>query len=99
MSFSPVKSVLGKVLRRWKIGASDLEAYRIFSIWENIVGEKLALHTKPIKVSERRLHVEVDDPLWLAQVKYMKKVILEKIDETVKPGVIRDIRFYLKGFS
>ena len=99
MSFSAVKSIVGKVLKNCNVTAADVEAYKVFGIWEKLVGPRLAEHSKPIKVIERKLYVEVDDPLWLAQVKFLKTEMLSKIDSTVKKGTIKDIRFYLKGFS
>ena len=42
------------------------------------------------------MYVEVDDPIWLAQLRYMKQDILLKIDRRIKPGIFRELKFFLK---
>jgi len=97
MPFFALKKVVQRVLREYNF-TEDIDAYRVFSLWKDIVGEKMADHTKPVRINERVLYVEVDDPLWLTQLKYMKVDILNKIDMRIKKGVLKDVRFYLKGF-
>jgi len=56
----------------------------------------MAAHTRPANVTNKILFIEVDDSLWLSQVKYMKQDIIEKIEKQIKPGLFKDIRFFLK---
>jgi predicted nucleic acid-binding Zn ribbon protein len=95
MAFVPLKSTLGRILRNHNI--KDLEEVKIFSAWNDIAGERMATHTRPTNISNRILFVEVDDPLWLSQLKYMKQDIIEKLDTKIKPGLFKDIRFFLKS--
>ena len=74
-----------------------MEAYKVFERWPEIVGQRLAEHTKPQRIVAKKLFVEVDDPLWHSQLKYLKQDILDKIDTRVKKGVIADISLVLKG--
>ncbi|HVN95428.1 MAG TPA: DUF721 domain-containing protein [Syntrophorhabdaceae bacterium] len=97
MAFVPLRGALRKVLKDYNI--KDLEEIKIFSSWEEIVGEKTASHARPANVSNRVLYVEVDDPLWLSQLKYMKVDIITKIDRNIKEGLFKDLRFFLKNRS
>lgn len=97
MAFTPIKGALGKVLKKYNI--KDLEEIKIFSSWEEIVGGKMTVHTRPVKVTNKILYVEVDDPVWLTQLRYMKPDIMDKIDEKTKEGLFRDIIFFLKSTS
>jgi predicted nucleic acid-binding Zn ribbon protein len=97
MAFVPLKSTLGRILRNHNI--KDLEEVKIFSAWNDIAGERMAMHTRPTNISNRILFIEVDDPLWLSQLKYMKLDIIEKLDTKIKPGLFKDIRFFLKSTS
>ena len=99
MGFTSVQDIFGKVLRQCNVRASALEAYKVFDLWSEIVGEGVALHTKPVRVEEKWLYVEVADPLWLTQMKYMKLTILEKIEFTLKKRVIDEIRFSLSAIK
>ncbi|MCX8109945.1 MAG: DUF721 domain-containing protein [Syntrophorhabdaceae bacterium] len=95
MSFTPVGSILGKVLKQCRL-TDDLDAYKAFTIWEDIVGTKIALHARPARIKGKVLYVEVDDPLWHAQIKYMKRDILGKMETHIKKEVFQDIKFYLR---
>jgi predicted nucleic acid-binding Zn ribbon protein len=96
--FVPVNKTLEKVLRNCHLG-SDLDVYQVFSLWNSLVGEGTARHAQPARVRGQILYVEVDDPLWLSQLRYMKGDILAKIEKEVKKGVLKDLRFFLKGAS
>ena len=96
MSFTPLKKILESVMRE-KDFTDDIEAYRIFAQWNDIVGEKLAAHTRPVRVSGSVLYVEVDDHLWFAQLKYMKGDMLKRIERAIKAGIFKDLKFLLKG--
>jgi predicted nucleic acid-binding Zn ribbon protein len=95
MAFSTIKSALENVLKEYNI-KEDVDVYKIFHLWGTIVGDKTARHTKPARVGNNTLFVEVDDPLWLTQLRYMRDDIMDKIDFAVKKGVLKDIKFYLK---
>ena len=95
MAFVPLRVSLAKILKKHNI--KDLDETKVYSSWPRIVGEKMAAHATPVRTTQKVLYVEVDDPLWLSQLKYMKIDIMEKIETTVKEGFIKDIRFFLKN--
>ena len=94
MAFTPLQKTLAKVLKGYRI--TDLESIRIFAMWGQIAGEKMAEHCQPVRVTKGTLYVEVDDPVWLTQLRYMKIDIQNKIGETLQKDAVKDIRFYLK---
>ncbi len=96
MPFVPVKKTLEKVLKNCHLG-SDLDVYKVFSLWNGLVGENTARHAQPARVRGQILYVEVDDPLWLSQLKYMKGDILARIETEVRKRILKDLRFFLKG--
>jgi predicted nucleic acid-binding Zn ribbon protein len=95
MAFTPIQKTLARVLKGLNI--KDLESIKIFALWDRIAGEKLAAHCQPVRIDRGILYVEVDDPIWLAQVKYMKADILAKITEALQKEAIKDVRFYLRS--
>ena len=98
MPFTPLKKVLESVMRE-KDFAESIEAYAIFGQWGAIVGQKVAAHTQPARISGSVLYVEVDNHLWLAQLKYMKGDMLKRIERAMKPGIFTDLKFFLKGLQ
>ncbi len=95
MSFILLKQVLESVLKEHKL-ASDIDAYKVFSCWGEIAGPIVANHCRPVRLNGDILYVEVDDPIWLSQLRYMKRDILHKIDKRTKPGTFKDLKLFLK---
>jgi len=95
VSFFSLKHVLESVLKEHKL-TSDIDAYKVFSVWGEIAGPTMANHCRPSRLHGDTLYVEVDDPIWLAQLRYMKEDILRKIDRRIKPGTFRELKFFLK---
>ena len=95
MSFASLRQVLESVLKEHKL-TSDIDAYRVFSVWGEIAGPTMASHCRPSRLHGDTLYVEVDDPIWLSQLRYMKQDILQKIDGRIKPGTFRDLKLFLK---
>ncbi|HOP86257.1 MAG TPA: DUF721 domain-containing protein [Syntrophorhabdaceae bacterium] len=95
MPFTPIHEVIDRVIKKYRIDG-DIDAYKVFSVWNDIVGTKLSGHAKPVKIKEKVLYVSVDDPLWLAQIKYIKQDIIEKLCIAIKDDIFRDIKFFLK---
>jgi predicted nucleic acid-binding Zn ribbon protein len=95
MPFFELKRILESVLKESKL-TSDVDAYRVFSLWGEIAGPTVALHSRPVRLSGSTLYIEIDDAIWLAQLKYMKRDILRKIDQRIKPGIFKDLKLFLK---
>jgi predicted nucleic acid-binding Zn ribbon protein len=96
MAFTPLKKVLESVLGEKDL-IGDIEAYRVFGQWGEIVGPKVAAHTRPVRLTRNVLYVEVNDHLWLAQLKYMREDILKNLESRMKPGLFKDLKFFLKS--
>jgi len=95
MAFTSIKIALDNALREYDI-KGGVDAHKIFYLWDNIVGERTARHTKPVRIGNNTLFVEVDDPIWLTQLRYMKIDIMEKIEGKLKKGILKDLKFYLR---
>lgn len=63
--------------------------------WNNLFNEPLSYHMSPYKLSEREILLNVDSPVWLQELNFYKKDIIEKLS----PYGIRDIRFRLGRVS
>lgn len=74
--------VLGRVMKQMRV--SDRQsAVSLFSHWSSIVGESVAQHVTPIRLERRRLTVEVDDPMWATQVKFLETRVLSTLREHI----------------
>lgn len=68
-----------------------VKLFQIRNSWTSIFSEPLTLHMWPVKLSEGELLIQVDSPLWMQQLTFLKRDIVTKLS---RYGV-RDIRFRL----
>ena len=78
----PLNDVLGKVLRRMKM-SDEASALSLFSSWRQIVGDGIADHVTPQRLEKRTLTVEVDDPAWATQLKFLESQLIATLRDNV----------------
>jgi len=95
-----ISSLLQKVIykKKWQ---KRIDLYSVFSFWEQVVGEDIAVNSRPVVINGNVLWVEVRDSAWMQQLSYMKYSFLEKINGRLHPQYLEDIRFRLgiDGFT
>ncbi len=90
--FRTLASVLPRIAKKLNLEEA-IRARPAFDCWPEIVGERVAQHTKPRYVERGTLLVVVDSPTWMTQLAFLKPEILRKIAARTGPGVITDIHF------
>jgi predicted nucleic acid-binding Zn ribbon protein len=53
----------------------------VFGRWEEAVGAAVAAHVQPVKLSGTTLVVEVDDPAWATQLKFLEGTVRARLAE------------------
>jgi hypothetical protein len=51
----------------------------LFGRWGDAVGAQVADHVRPLKLDGGVLTVEVDDPAWATQIKFLTPMIIERL--------------------
>ncbi len=87
-----ISTILSKYFAKNPDAQKKLQQYRIFAIWEDVVGERIAKHAQPLRVMDLTLVVGVDHPVWMQELQMLKPELLRKIHTHVTPKLIRDIR-------
>ena len=78
-SSSSLAGALDALLDR--LGAESSTAITgVFGEWPKIVGEQVAQHVTPIKLERGRLIVEIDDPSWATQMRFLEPQLIEKLN-------------------
>ena len=62
-------------------GPSGRAVGGLFGRWDEAVGEQVAQHVRPVKLDGAVLTVEVDDPAWATQVKFLAPTIISRLAE------------------
>ena len=60
----------------------------IFDDWQQLVGEAVAKHVTPIKLEAGRLLVEVDEPAWATQMRFLESEIIGKLSHHAGNAII-----------
>lgn len=87
-------SLLGPVVKRLGI-ESGVRLSRIKNDWHNLFERPLSLHMSPSRLTEGELLLNVDSPIWIQQLNFLKKEILAKLSG----HGVREIRFRIGKVS
>lgn len=69
--------------------AAGVRLGRIRSEWDSLFGPTLSVHMSPSRLAEGELLVNVDQPIWIQQLTFYKRQIVEKL----RPYGVREVRF------
>jgi predicted nucleic acid-binding Zn ribbon protein len=53
----------------------------VFGRWAEAVGDAVAAHVKPVKLDGTKLVVEVDDPAWATQLRFLETTLKQRLLE------------------
>lgn len=90
--FKPIqiKNILYKTLKRFNL-YKGIKEQSIMLKWEIIVGDKISQHTKPVKINNGRLTINVNNSVWMQELNLLKNELIKKINYEEK--LIKDIKF------
>jgi predicted nucleic acid-binding Zn ribbon protein len=81
---------LDAISRRWGAPKADALA-AIFDRWDEIVGDQVAAHARPIRLSGGALVVSVDEPGWATQLRFLEADLLRRCGEVAGAGSVTRI--------
>lgn len=76
--------------RGWKV---DVAAGSVLAKWPEIVGDEVAAHAQATGFEDGVLTVRADSTAWRTQLGYMTSTILGRIEETIGPNIVTELRF------
>jgi predicted nucleic acid-binding Zn ribbon protein len=53
----------------------------VFGRWDEAVGAAVAAHVQPVRLTGTTLLVEVDDPAWATQLKFLERTLRTRLLE------------------
>ena len=72
-------------------GAGARATAGVFGRWEEAVGPHVAAHARPALLDGGRLVVDVDEPGWATQLRYLEGELLERLATVAGVGAVRSI--------
>ena len=77
---------LDGLLRSLRGGAGRAEVGGVFGRWEEAVGPAIAANVRPVRLEQGTLLVEVDDPAWATQVRFLADDVRSRLRDVT--GVV-----------
>ena len=72
---------LDGLLRSLRGGAGRAEVGGVFGRWDDAVGPAVAANVRPVRLEQGTLLVEVDDPAWATQVRFLADDLRRRLRE------------------
>ena len=70
-------------------GATATQMGSVFGRWAEAVGEAVAAHVTPVKLDGSKLVVEVDDPAWATQLRFLEAMLKQRLADVA--GVVIEV--------
>jgi predicted nucleic acid-binding Zn ribbon protein len=86
----PLAESLDAVVRSLR-GAGAKATAGVFGHWEDAVGPHVAAHARPALLDGGTLVVDVDEPGWATQLRYLESELIERLQAVAGPGAVRTI--------
>ncbi len=65
----------------------------VLSVWDEVVGERIAKNSLPKKINRGSLVVITRNPTWTQQLTMMKEKIIDRLNEKLNDDIVKEIRF------
>ena len=72
---------------------NKMQELQILNIWKECVGEAIAKYSSPLEIKKGKLFVRVENAAWRYELSLKKAQIIDKLNESFKKKLIRDIIF------
>ena len=87
-----IGSVINDILKTYR-HESDTELAQIWGLWDRLVGDAIAENARPLAFKGKLLLVQVTNSTWLHQLHFLKKDIIQKINDTCGKELVEEIKF------
>lgn len=91
---TPISDLLEQVFKGEAL-EQRLKEGKIWEIWKDVVGEQIADRAQPISIRNGILTIGVAGSAWMQQLTFLKKEILNKLNELAGEQLVKEI--YLKA--
>ena len=96
--FEHIGNILADVLKSYR-RESDADLVRVWQVWDQIVGDVIAQNARPAAFKGKILLVHVSSSAWIHQLQFLKKEMIEKLNEALGNALIDDLKFKIGPLS
>ena len=87
---------LGNILQQYFISSNIqpiLKRYEALRIWPDVVGEKIAMETEPLRVKDGIIFVKVKSDVWRNELVYYKSDLIKRLNDKLNRETVKEIIF------
>jgi len=102
LASAPLEYPVGSAIQEYleKGGLSRIAQFRLMAdVWDDVVGEEVAMHCRPLRLDGDDLVIEVDHRGWITELSFRQQVILQGLQERVGRAVARRLKVTLSARS
>ena len=88
---SPISPTLDRLVRHLG-GSSTSTLQQVFGSWPDLVGDQVAVHSRPVRLRDGVLSLVVDEPAWATQLRLLEAQLLTRLDVVLGAGVVTGLR-------
>ena len=92
-NFLQLDEVIETLIQKHKI-EKKLRESQALNEWHSVVGARIDRISKPVKISDGKLFVEVSNTSWRTELMLMRPQIKHKINERIGKKILKDIVFF-----
>ena len=89
---TPIKEALEQTISRLGL-KKGLQENGAVACWEEVVGEKIAAKSHPLKITAGVLYIKTSSPAWSQQLSLMAEELKQKINDYLGQPTVKQIRF------
>ena len=87
----PVSAALSRLFGRLGLEQGVL-GWRAVEEWAQVVGPRLARHTRAVAFRDGALHVEVEGSAWMHELGFLKHELVRRINQHLGSECVKDVR-------
>lgn len=91
-TMTPLKDILDGLLSGTKLPFNPADS-EIWDIWDEVVGSTISEHAQPSNIKNKKLKVNVAEPIWLQELEFVAETIKEKINKKLGRNAVDKIIF------
>lgn len=91
-NFIHIGNILEDVLKNYRRD-TDTELVQVWSVWDSVMGDVIAQNARPAAFKGRLLLVNVSSSTWIHQLQFLKKEMIENLNDALGKTLIEDLKF------
>ena len=89
-NLEPLAQLLGNALHTSGLG-KRLQEYRAVEAWEEVVGTRVAEHSKATGIRDGTLFVDVTSSVWMQELQLLRGEIIERLNAHLERSFVKQV--------